>query len=99
MRFKRRIDDPGPVSESDYTERQFWSAYRAAYEEALSRCSTWEAPWHVIPSDHKWVLNLVVSHIAVETLEGLKMRFPEPRVDIDEIRRRYHTAAAQGLDP
>jgi PPK2 family polyphosphate:nucleotide phosphotransferase len=100
-RFKRRINDPArwwTISESDYTERQFWHAYRAACEEALSRCSTREAPWYVIPSDHKWVRNLVVSRILVETLEGLKMRFPEPRVEIDEIRRRYYTAAARGLD-
>lgn len=101
-RFKRRIDSPArwwKISESDYTERQFWPAYRTAYEEALSRCSTREAPWYVIPSDHKWVRNLLVSRIVVETLEGLKMRFPEPRVEIEEIRRRYHAAAAQGLDP
>ena len=101
-RFKRRIDDPArwwKISESDYTERQFWPAHRAAYEEALSRYNTREAHWHVIPSDHKWVPNLVVSRTVVETLVGLKMRFPKPRVEIDEIRRRYHTAAAQGLVP
>lgn len=51
----------------------------------------------MIPSDHKWVRNLLVSLIVVETLEGLKMRSPEPRVEIDEIRRKYHTAATEEL--
>jgi len=97
-RFKRRIDDPArwwKISESDYTERQFWPAYQAAYEEALSRCSTEHAPWYVIPSDHKWVRNLVISRIVVETLEELDMRFPEPRVDIEEVQRKYHAAMAR----
>lgn len=52
----------------------------------------------MIPSDHKWVRNLLVSLVVVETLEGLKMRSPEPRVEIDEIRRKYHTAATEELD-
>jgi len=97
-RFKRRIDDPArwwKISESDYTERQFWPAYQAAYEEALSRCSTAHAPWYVIPSDHKWVRNLLVSRIVVEVLEGLDMHFPEPHVDIEAIRHHYHVAVAE----
>jgi PPK2 family polyphosphate:nucleotide phosphotransferase len=100
-RFKRRIDDPDrwwKISESDYTERRFWPAYVEAYEEALGRCSTEDAPWYVIPSDHKWVRNLLVSRIVVETMERFGMRLPRPSVDIDDIRRRYHAAAEQDLD-
>ena len=42
----------------------------AAYEEALSRCSTRHAPWFIIPSDHKWFRNLAIARIVVEYLEA-----------------------------
>jgi PPK2 family polyphosphate:nucleotide phosphotransferase len=95
-RFKQRLDDPErqwKISEADYTERAFWSAYQAAYEDAIRQTSTKHAPWYVIPANHKWFRNLAVSKIVVEALESLKMTLPAPTVDIAEIRRRYHKAA------
>ena len=94
-RFKDRLDDPAKqwkISESDYKERKFWGDYTAAYEDALSRCSTKHAPWFVIPSDHKWFRDLVIARIVVEHLEALDMKFPSPSVDLEHIRREYHTA-------
>lgn len=95
-RFKQRIDDPArhwKISDGDYAERPFWDAYTAAFEDALGKCSTDQAPWFVIPSNHKWFRNLAISRIVVEILESLKMAFPPPSVDIEEIRRKYHAAA------
>lgn len=92
-RFKQRIDDPArhwKISEADYAERGYWDDYTGAFEEALSRCSTAHAPWYVIPSNHKWFRNLAVSKIVVETLQDLNMAFPEPTVDMADIRRKYH---------
>ena len=92
-RFRKRLEDPRrwwKISESDYAERRHWADYQQAYEDALTRCSTGNAPWFVIPADHKWFRNLAVSRIVVETLEALDMRFPEPRVDIEALRRKYH---------
>jgi PPK2 family polyphosphate:nucleotide phosphotransferase len=94
-RFKERLDDQAKqwkISESDYKERTFWDDYTMAYEEALSRCSTGEAPWYVIPSDHKWFRNLAIARIVVEYLESLDMQFPAPSVDLENIRREYHAA-------
>lgn len=94
-RFKQRLDDPTrhwKISESDYEERPFWSAYQKAYEDALSKTSTKHAPWFIIPANHKWFRNLAVSKIVVETLESLGMKFPEPAINIEEIRRRFHEA-------
>jgi PPK2 family polyphosphate:nucleotide phosphotransferase len=92
-RFKQRIDDPArhwKISDGDYAERPFWDAYTAAFEDALGKTSTEYAPWFIIPSNHKWFRNLAVSRIVAETLESLGMKFPEPTVDIDEIRQKYH---------
>jgi PPK2 family polyphosphate:nucleotide phosphotransferase len=96
-RFKRRLDDPArqwKISKADYTERARWDDYIAAFEAALSRCSTKEAPWYVIPSNHKWFRNLAVSQIIADTLADMHPQWPAPTVDLDEIRRLYHGAAA-----
>jgi PPK2 family polyphosphate:nucleotide phosphotransferase len=93
-RFKARLEDPRKqwkISEDDYKERASWDDYMAAYDDALQRCSTKRAPWYVIPANHKWFRNLVVSQIVVDTLEDLKMSYPPPRVDLEKIRREYHT--------
>jgi polyphosphate kinase 2 (PPK2 family) len=37
----------------------------AAYEEALSRCSTKHAPWFIIPANHKWFRNLAITRVVV----------------------------------
>jgi len=94
-RFKQRLDDPArhwKISDSDYKEREYWDDYTKAFEDALSNCSTAHAPWFVIPADHKWFRNLAVSQIVVETLESLKMQFPNPAVDIKEVKEKYHKA-------
>jgi PPK2 family polyphosphate:nucleotide phosphotransferase len=94
-RFKERLDDPAKqwkISEADYKERGFWDNYIAAYEEALSRCSTKDAPWFIIPSDHKWFRNLAIARIVVEHLEALDMTNPRPKVDLEHIRREYQAA-------
>jgi PPK2 family polyphosphate:nucleotide phosphotransferase len=98
-RFKKRIDNPRKnwkISDSDYSERPYWDAYTEAFENALSRCSTDIAPWFVIPANRKWARNLVVADIVAETMRGLGMRFPEPEVDMEEIRRKYHEADKAG---
>jgi PPK2 family polyphosphate:nucleotide phosphotransferase len=94
-RFKDRLDDPSKqwkISEADYKERAFWDDYVSAYEDVLSRCSTEDAPWFIIPSNHKWFRNLAVARIIVEYLETLNMKYPKPTVDIERIRQEYHAA-------
>lgn len=96
-RFKTRLEDPArhwKISDSDYAERPFWDQYTQAFEDALSQCSTAHAPWFVIPSNHKWFRNLAISKIISETMEGFQMQFPEPSVDIEEIKRKYHVLEA-----
>lgn len=94
-RFGKRLEDPDrqwKISETDYTERALWNDYTAAYEDVLSRCSTEDAPWYVIPSDRKWVRDLATSRIIAQTLSDMKLKAPPVRVDLDEIRRRFHKA-------
>jgi PPK2 family polyphosphate:nucleotide phosphotransferase len=94
-RFEKRLDDPGrrwKISESDYSERKLWPQYIEAYQDAISRTSTKRAPWYVIPSNHKWFRNLAISHIIADTMDEMRLKLPAPRVDIADIRRKYHAA-------
>lgn len=83
-RLQARLDDPTKrwkFNPGDLKERQLWPAYMKAYEDVLSRTSTEWAPWYIIPANHKWYRNLVVATIIVDTLKGLKMRYPQPDFD------------------
>jgi len=99
-RFTDRLDDPTrhwKISEADYSEREYWSEYEAAYQDAISKCNTEQAPWFVIPSDHKWFRNLAISEIIVESMEALDFRFPPASVDIAAIHRKYHEALGRSV--
>ena len=96
-RFAERLDDPHrqwKISESDYKERAFFDDYLEAFDEALERTSTSHAPWFTIPCDRKWFRNLAVARIVLDALEGMKLKYPVPTVDLDQIRRQYHAAEA-----
>src|SRR5208283_4011090 len=97
-RFRQRLDDPmrhWKISEADYSERNLWQDYMQAYEDAMEKTSTKHAPWYVIPSNHKWFRNLAISEILADTMEDMGVKLPPAQVDIAEIRRKYHTAAAR----
>ena len=96
-RFAERLQDPTrnwKISETDYTERALWDDYIEAFEDAISATSTKEAPWYVIPSNHKWFRNLAISEIVADTLEDMHLKLPPTNVDIADISRKYHAAVA-----
>ena len=79
-RFEERLNDAQKnwkASAADFAERRHWEEYQKAYEDAIAKCSTKAAPWHVIPANHKWFRNFAVSEVVIQTLEGLRMKFPE----------------------
>ena len=101
LRFKQRLDDPSrrwKISESDYSERELWPQYIEAYEDAMALTSTKRAPWYVIPANHKWFRNLAVSQIIADTMDGMGLQLPPTRVDIADIRRKYHAAEREAKD-
>jgi PPK2 family polyphosphate:nucleotide phosphotransferase len=94
-RFAQRLDDPGrnwKISESDYSERELWDDYVDAFEDAISATSTVNAPWYVIPSNHKWFRNLAVSQIIKDSIADLDLAYPAPSVNLADIKRKYHAA-------
>ncbi len=90
-RLQARLDDPDKrwkFSKTDLQERKRWSDYQAAYEDALTRCSTPWAPWHIIPANRKWFRNLAVARTLVATLEEMDPRPPRIHLDLSQLRLR-----------
>jgi PPK2 family polyphosphate:nucleotide phosphotransferase len=78
-RLQERIDNPEKrwkFNPSDLDTRQHWDAYQRAYSKAIAATSTDEAPWYIVPADHKWVRNFAVSSLVVEVLEEMKPTLP-----------------------
>ncbi len=87
-RFEVRLHDPDKrwkFGLGDLEERKLWDDYQAAYEDMLSKCNTDDAPWTIVPANHKWYRNLVVTRTIVETLEKLDPKYPDPIENIDKI--------------
>lgn len=71
QRFEDREKDPTKawkLSPADWKEREYWDDYQAAYEDAVNRCATPDAPWYIVPANHKWYRDLAISETIVETL-------------------------------
>jgi PPK2 family polyphosphate:nucleotide phosphotransferase len=90
-RLQARLDDPtkhGKFDPADLDARERWDEYLQAYEDAIARCSSELAPWHLVPADRKWYRNWAVTRLLIEQLEELALRWPEPPFDIEAQRRR-----------
>ena len=87
-RFQKRLDNPEKHwkwSSGDLETRARWDDFRAAYTDALARCSTDHAPWFVIPADRKWYRDLAVAEILAETARDMDPQWPEADEDLSGI--------------
>ena len=78
-RLADRLRDPAKqwkLGPSDLEDRRLWDDFTKAYEDAITHCNTPEAPWHIVPANHKWYRNLVVARLVRKTLEDLNPQFP-----------------------
>jgi|DewCreStandDraft_2_1066082.scaffolds.fasta_scaffold02006_13 PPK2 family polyphosphate:nucleotide phosphotransferase len=88
QRLQERLDNPEKrwkFRMGDLEDRRLWDRYQEAYEAAIRETSTEYAPWYVIPANKNWYRNWLVSHILVETLEGLAMQYPQPETASEKI--------------
>jgi PPK2 family polyphosphate:nucleotide phosphotransferase len=78
-RMQERLDDPTKTwkfNPNDLKERDLWSKYMAAYENAMRATSTKNAPWYVVPADSKTNRNLLISRLLLNALKSLKLTYP-----------------------
>lgn len=79
QRLLDRFDDPQKnwkFSARDVRERQNWRKYAAAYRETLAATTSTEAPWYIIPADHKWFARVLVAEIINRTLDRMDLKAP-----------------------
>ncbi len=79
-RLIERIEEPTKnwkFEEADVKERERWDDYQQAYQDAINATATKKNPWYVIPADDKKNMRLLVAKALVETLEAMKMSYPE----------------------
>lgn len=81
VRRLEREDKHWKFNPEDLKERALWGDYMAAFETALARTSTPEAPWYVVPAENRDFRNAVVSQIVREALEEMDPQFPAPTFD------------------
>jgi polyphosphate kinase 2 (PPK2 family) len=73
---------------ADIDERAHWADYQAAYAEVLQKCTSPEAPWYVIPSDHKKYRNWLIGELLREVFRDLDPQYPRPDLDVAALRAR-----------
>ncbi|HXS60173.1 MAG TPA: polyphosphate kinase 2 family protein, partial [Candidatus Sulfopaludibacter sp.] len=87
-KLQNRINDPRKqwkFSEEDILDRRLWDQYTIAQEEMLSKCSSKNIPWYIIPSDNKWFRNFAVAKIIINALDNMKLEFPKAKIDLSKI--------------
>ena len=87
-RLEARLADPAKhwkFSSEDIRERAHWDRYMAAYEDAISNCSTAYAPWYVVPANKKWYRNLVIARTIADTLEAMATRYPPAEAGLGSV--------------
>ncbi len=84
-------DKSWKLSVSDWSERELWKDYQNAYTEALERCSTEQAPWYVVPANHKWFRDLAI-------MEALERALKTHKDDWHDHLRKIGTQRKQELE-
>ena len=80
QRLLARVDEPAKrwkFSMTDIAERKLWDKYMDAYEDMIRATSREEAPWYVVPADHKWFARLVVAAAMIDALDALDLEYPK----------------------
>ncbi|KAB1644949.1 PPK2 family polyphosphate kinase [Gulosibacter chungangensis] len=83
-----RDDKHWKYNTGDLDERALWGEYAEAYQIALERTSTEDAPWWVIPANKKWYARLAVKAVLLRTLRDMNLEWPEVELDQDAERER-----------
>jgi PPK2 family polyphosphate:nucleotide phosphotransferase len=90
-RLTKRLERPEKhwkYNVADVDERLLWPEYQEAYQVAIERCSTDEAPWFVVPADRKWYARLAVQQLVVEHLRTMAPEWPKAVFDVEAEQAR-----------
>jgi len=99
-RFLGRLEEPAKnwkFSLADISERALWAKYQAAYQDMIRHTAAKQAPWHVVPADHKWFARVVIGSTIVAALDRLDLQFPKvDKADRSEFKQVREALLAEG---
>lgn len=87
-RLQARVDDPEKhwkFDPSDLVARGKWDDYQRAYADAINATDCDHAPWYIVPADSKTHRNLIIAHLMLETMQGVKLEWPAPKADMSKV--------------
>lgn len=100
LRFLDRLEEPGKnwkFSMADIGERALWAKYQAAYQDMIHHTAARQAPWIVVPADHKWFARVVIGSTIVAALDRLDLAFPKvDKADRSEFAKVREALEAEG---
>jgi PPK2 family polyphosphate:nucleotide phosphotransferase len=88
-RLQARLDDPEKhwkFDPADLVAREKWDDYQRAYADAINATDCDHAPWYIVPADSKTHRNLIIAHLMLETMQGMKLAWPAPKADIASVK-------------
>jgi PPK2 family polyphosphate:nucleotide phosphotransferase len=88
-RLQARLDDPEKhwkFDLADLAARTKWDVYQRAYSETINATDRDHAPWYIVPADSKTHRNLIIAHLLLETMQGMKLEWPAPKADMSKVK-------------
>ncbi|PVE19065.1 polyphosphate kinase 2 family protein [Arthrobacter sp. Bz4] len=83
-----RKDKHWKYNTGDLDERELWDEYQAAYQLAIERTTTPEAPWFVVPADRKWYARMAVQQLIIDALQDMQLSWPKAQFDVEAEQSR-----------
>ena len=90
-RLQERLDRPDKYwkyNPGDVDDRKLWDDYQRAYEIAIERCNSANAPWFIVPSGRKWYRNWAVATLLAEHLDAMNLKWPKADFDVEVEKKR-----------
>ncbi|MHA7292744.1 PPK2 family polyphosphate kinase [Arthrobacter sp. HLT1-21] len=83
-----REDKHWKYNTGDLDERELWAEYQTAYQLAIERTATTDAPWYVVPADRKWYARIAVQQLIIDALQDMQLSWPPAAFDVEAERAR-----------
>lgn len=77
-----RTDKRWGFSATDVEDRKNWDKYMRAFSETFENTSTREAPWYVVPDEHRWFAKAVIAAVIADKLKSFHQQYP--RLDAEK---------------
>lgn len=87
-RLQSRLDRPEKhwkFCPEDLADRARWDDFETAYEDVFEKTSTEDAPWFIVPADHKWYRDMAVSQIVTHAMDKMGLEYPKVTWDPSQI--------------